>query len=132
VGAGAARRGGGSNAAAAGAGASAAAGGGGGGNAARPLSRKAMSIGQLFTVAFYPNAPFLLAAGGSKGMLAVWDIEQDGGEGRSGAGGGGGAAAMAAADEANEVVAHFAGRMRDAASVPALALRPRADGQPTA
>ena len=89
-----------------------------------------MSIGQLFTVAFYPSAPFLLAAGGSKGMLAIWDIEQDGGEGSSGAAGG--AAGMAAEDETNEVVAHFAGRMRDAASVPALALRPRADGQPLA
>jgi periodic tryptophan protein 1 len=115
-------------------GSNAAAGGGPGGAAApaagapaRALSRKAMSIGQLFTVAFYPSAPFLLAAGGSKGMLAVWDIEQDGGEGSAG-----GAGMAAADDEANEVVAHFAGRMRDAASVPALALRPRADGQPTA
>jgi len=114
---------GGSNAAAA----SASAGAGAAG-AARPLSRKAMSIGQLFSVSFYPSAPFLLAAGGSKGVLAIWDIEQDGGEGRAGPGG----AAAAAADEANEVVAHFAGRMRDAASVPALALRPRADGQPIA
>jgi periodic tryptophan protein 1 len=115
---------GGSNAAAA----SASAGAGAGAGAARPLSRKAMSIGQLFSVSFYPSAPFLLAAGGSKGVLAVWDIEQDGGEGRAGPGG----AATVAEDEANEVVAHFAGRMRDAASVPALALRPRADGQPTA
>lgn len=44
------------------------------------VAGKAMTIGQIFTLSFFPNAPFLLAAGGSKGVVAVWDIEADGGE----------------------------------------------------
>ena len=91
----------------------------------RPLSRKAMAIGQLFSCAFNPDSPFLLAAGGSKGMLAVWDIAEDGGEGASGGGRDG-------AEEENVVLATFEGRVRTRDSVPSLTIRPRADGQPLA
>jgi hypothetical protein len=75
-----------------------------------------MSAGQLFTCSFYPNAPYLLAAGGSKGMLAIWDISEDGGD-------------ASTADE-NVVVERFRAKIRNPATVPSLSIRPREDGQP--
>jgi periodic tryptophan protein 1 len=133
-------------------------GGGGGGKAAggkaapAPASAAApvcvagksmAAIGQVFSVAFFPNAPFLLAAGGSKGVLAVWDIEADGGEVPPSApappaDGDGGAAAAAAAEagllaaDASPTARRFAGRLvSDPASIPGnpLAVRARRDAQ---
>jgi len=45
----------------------------------RPLriGEKEMGAGQLFTCGFLPHAPMILACGGSKGELALWDIEED-------------------------------------------------------
>ena len=81
-----------------------------------PLSSKTMSAGQLFTCSFYPNAPYLLAAGGSKGMLAIWDISEDGGD--------------ASTVDENVVVERFRAKIRNPATVPSLSIRPREDGQP--
>lgn len=33
-------------------------------------------MGELFTLSFYKDIPWVLAAGGSKGEVAVWDIEE--------------------------------------------------------
>ena len=81
-----------------------------------PLSSKTMSAGQLFTCSFYPNSPYLLAAGGSKGMLAIWDISEDGGD--------------ASTSEENVIVERFRSKLRNPATVPSLSIRPREDGQP--
>jgi hypothetical protein len=35
-----------------------------------------MNVGKLFTVQYYPDEPFLLAAGGDKGSLAVWESDE--------------------------------------------------------
>lgn len=35
-----------------------------------------MAMGELFTVSFYKDIPWVLAAGGSKGEIAVWDTEE--------------------------------------------------------
>ena len=37
---------------------------------------KKMSMGELFSLSFYRDIPWVLAAGGSKGELAVWDTEE--------------------------------------------------------
>lgn len=34
-------------------------------------------MGELFTLSFYKDIPWVIAAGGSKGELAVWDIEEN-------------------------------------------------------
>lgn len=34
-------------------------------------------MGELFTLSFYKDIPWVIAAGGSKGDLAVWDIEEN-------------------------------------------------------
>lgn len=34
-------------------------------------------MGELFSLSFYKDIPWVLAAGGSKGELAVWDIEEN-------------------------------------------------------
>lgn len=43
------------------------------------VAYKSMRVGQLFTSHFFIDEPFMLAAGGDAGMLAIWDCdEQDG------------------------------------------------------
>lgn len=41
------------------------------------VSKKDMSQGELFTVQFYEDIPWVLAAGGQKGEVAIWDTEED-------------------------------------------------------
>lgn len=36
-----------------------------------------MKQGELFSVQFYEDIPWVLAAGGAKGELAIWDTEED-------------------------------------------------------
>lgn len=36
-----------------------------------------MGAGELFNVSFYKDIPWVLAAGGSKGELAIWDTEEN-------------------------------------------------------
>jgi len=36
-----------------------------------------MNMGELFTVNYYQDIPWVLAAGGSKGELAIWDTEEN-------------------------------------------------------
>jgi periodic tryptophan protein 1 len=55
-------------------------GGGGGGAVPMPLSSKALAVGKVFSASFFPNQGFLIAAGGSKGLLAVWDTKEDAGD----------------------------------------------------
>ena len=38
--------------------------------------KKMNTMGELFTVSFYKDIPWVLAAGGSKGEVAVWDTEE--------------------------------------------------------
>ena len=40
------------------------------------LGEKSMAVGKLFTLSFYPSSPFLLATGGDKGMMALWNLEE--------------------------------------------------------
>lgn len=40
------------------------------------ISHKKMTMGELFTLSFYKDIPWVLAAGGSKGEVAVWDTEE--------------------------------------------------------
>ena len=102
------------------------------------IAGKVMSIGQIFSISFFPTSPFLLAAGGSKGMVAVWDIEADGGQPASGAASAPAPSSSSSSDahllgaDASETARRFAGRMvTDPASVPGnpLAIRARVDGQ---
>ena len=37
---------------------------------------KKMGMGELFSLSFYKDIPWVLAAGGSKGEIAVWDTEE--------------------------------------------------------
>ena len=48
-------------------------------NTAQPtlVAYKKLNMGELFTLQFYKDIPWVLAAGGSKGELAVWDIEEN-------------------------------------------------------
>lgn len=49
-----------------------------GGTEPKLISYKKMaSMGELFTVSFYKDIPWVLAAGGSKGEVAVWDVEEN-------------------------------------------------------
>lgn len=41
------------------------------------VAKKDMEQGQLFSVQFYEDIPFVLAAGGQKGEVAIWDTEED-------------------------------------------------------
>lgn len=34
-------------------------------------------MGELFTANFYKDIPWVIAAGGSKGELAIWDTEEN-------------------------------------------------------
>jgi hypothetical protein len=36
-----------------------------------------MAVGKLYSVSFYPSAPWLLGCGGSSGDLALWDMSQE-------------------------------------------------------
>jgi hypothetical protein len=36
-----------------------------------------MKVGELFACEFYDDSPYILACGGSKGELAVWDIQEN-------------------------------------------------------
>ena len=38
---------------------------------------KDMRAGELFTCEFYEDSPSILATGGNKGMLAIWDIHEN-------------------------------------------------------
>lgn len=38
---------------------------------------KEMRVGELFTVNFYKDDPCVLACGGTKGELAIWDLEEN-------------------------------------------------------
>ena len=35
-----------------------------------------MGMGELFSLSYYKDIPWVLAAGGSKGEIAVWDTEE--------------------------------------------------------
>ena len=41
------------------------------------VAKRDLEQGQLFSVQFYEDIPFVLAAGGQKGELAIWDTEED-------------------------------------------------------
>lgn len=88
----------------------------------RPLQigEKEMGAGQLFTCSFLPHAPMILACGGSKGELALWDIEEDD---------------SVLFTKATAPVGPGApkegakGRMADSSGIPSLKVRTRPDGQ---
>ena len=102
------------------------------------IASKVMTIGQVFTVSFFPNAPFLLAAGGSKGILAVWDIAADGGEPAPGLprvleGEGVDPPVSVSGlmpEGASATARRFGARLADPGTLRALEIRPRTDGQP--
>ena len=100
-----------------------------GGSSAAPtlVATKTMSIGQVFALSFNVNEPFLLGAGGSKGVVAVWDIAMDGGDPAT-------AASAPLADQLDDArsatARHFASRVVDGTAVPTTQVRPRSDGQP--
>lgn len=41
------------------------------------IGYRKMAMGELFSLSFYKDIPWVLAAGGSKGEIAVWDIEEN-------------------------------------------------------
>lgn len=41
------------------------------------VKERDMKQGLLFTVQTYEDIPWVLAAGGSSGQLAIWDTEED-------------------------------------------------------
>ena len=49
------------------------------GNSSEPklISYKKMGMGEMFSLSFYKDIPWVLAAGGSKGEVAVWDTEEN-------------------------------------------------------
>jgi periodic tryptophan protein 1 len=109
-----------------------AAGGPSGSSAPLHVATKTMSIGQVFSCAFFPHKPFLLAAGGSKGVLAIWDIATDGGELTSAASGSGSGVAVGASSSGEADFSfsarRFSGRIARPEDIPSLAVRPRPDG----
>jgi len=42
----------------------------------RLIGKRDLEQGDLFSVQFYEDIPWVLAAGGSNGELAIWDIEE--------------------------------------------------------
>ena len=40
------------------------------------MAYKTMAVGKLFSLDFYPDDPFLLAAGGDKGIVAIWESDE--------------------------------------------------------
>ncbi len=41
------------------------------------IFEKEMRAGELFTLDFYEEDPYVLACGGTKGELAIWDLEEN-------------------------------------------------------
>ena len=41
------------------------------------IGKRDMNQGMLFSVQTYADIPWVLAAGGSSGQLAIWDLEED-------------------------------------------------------
>ncbi|TYZ63964.1 hypothetical protein PybrP1_004206 [[Pythium] brassicae (nom. inval.)] len=41
------------------------------------ITSKDMNVGELFSMSFYRDAPYMLAVGGSKGTLALWDTSEN-------------------------------------------------------
>lgn len=41
------------------------------------VAEKAMAVGQLFTAQFDADSPFLLATGGAKGVVALWEMTEN-------------------------------------------------------
>ena len=35
-----------------------------------------MNVGKLFALQFYPSDPFMMATGGDKGIVAVWESDE--------------------------------------------------------
>eukprot|EP01138_Halocafeteria_seosinensis_P015921 gb/GECG01016248.1/.p1 GENE.gb/GECG01016248.1/~~gb/GECG01016248.1/.p1 ORF type:complete len:530 (+),score=91.95 gb/GECG01016248.1/:1-1590(+) len=75
------------------------------------IRSKSANIGKVFASSIYSHSPWLVAAGGSKGKLAIWDLESD----------------------TNDVVPRFSNtkRVMRPADVPGLAVRSRHDAQAT-
>jgi periodic tryptophan protein 1 len=119
------------------------------------LSTKAVAIGKVFTLSFFPGGDGgMLAAGGSKGEVALWNTGLDAGEvtaelvegctaaaaavggkgraGDAGGGGGGGGGAAAEGGSSSLIADYFAPRLVPISSVPSGGIRFRADGQPLA
>ena len=48
-----------------------------GGTEPKLIGAKKTTMGELFSLSFYRDIPWVLAAGGSKGEVAVWDIEEN-------------------------------------------------------
>jgi periodic tryptophan protein 1 len=48
-----------------------------GGTEPKLIGNKKTNMGELFTLSYYKDIPWVLAAGGSKGELAVWDTEEN-------------------------------------------------------
>ena len=48
----------------------------GNGTDPKMVSAKKMNMGEIFTLSYYKDIPWVLAAGGSKGELAIWDTEE--------------------------------------------------------
>jgi periodic tryptophan protein 1 len=46
------------------------------------IGHKKTTMGELFSLSFYKDIPWVLAAGGSKGEVAVWDTEENEGIGK--------------------------------------------------
>ena len=40
------------------------------------VAYKTMNVGKLFSVQYYQDEPFLLAAAGDKGVVAVWESDE--------------------------------------------------------
>jgi len=40
------------------------------------ISKRDLKQGELFSVSFYDDISWVLAAGGSKGEVAIWDTEE--------------------------------------------------------
>lgn len=43
---------------------------------AKCIAYKTMNVGKLFSLRFHPNDPYLLATGGDKGIVAVWESDE--------------------------------------------------------
>lgn len=69
------------------------------------IATKGMPIGEIFACEWYGANPWVLAAGGGKGMLAIWEV-----------------------NEIEVVERHFRDRVLKLADVPKVLARPRPDG----
>jgi len=41
------------------------------------ITNKKMNMGKLYSLQFYQDIPWVLAAGGSRGEVAIWDVEEN-------------------------------------------------------